>query len=63
MSGFKRAVPIFALCMAAAMVCAFAFEVMLQVSLPRTDWAYGQSPLQSLSDPFAFYGTIDGAVI
>jgi hypothetical protein len=48
MARFRREMMIFALCLGAAFVCAFAFVAMLQLSLPPTDLDYGRLSLSGL---------------
>lgn len=57
-----RPLKILALCLGAALVCAFAFVVMLRFSLPPTDEAYGAPLSQLFSDPFVFFGAVYGGV-
>jgi len=57
-----RAMTILALCMGAAFACAFVFVVMLKFSLSPSDEAYGLPWSRWFSDPFVFFGAIEGAV-
>jgi hypothetical protein len=54
MRALLRALTILALCMGAALVCAVVFVVMLQLSLPPSDLAYGAPLWKVLRDPFVF---------
>src|SRR5208282_6582899 len=45
------------------LVCAFAFVVMLQFSLPPSDGAYGIPMRQLFSDPLVFFGAIYGGTV
>jgi hypothetical protein len=58
----KRALIIFVLSMGAALICAFVFVVMLQFSLPPSDWAYHTPVSRLFSDPFVFFGAIYGGI-
>lgn len=55
-----RGLKVFGLCIGAALICAFAFVVMLHFSLPPSDGAYGIPIAQFLSDPFVFFGAVYG---
>lgn len=51
-----------------AYICAAAFIVVLKLTLPRSDQAYGQTLLQTFADPFvlavaATIATIVGLVV
>jgi hypothetical protein len=46
-----------------AYLCAAVFIISLQLSLPRTDLAYGQSLSQTLSDPFVLVVGTTGAAV
>jgi hypothetical protein len=63
MAGLKRALLILALSIPASVVCAFVFVILVPLSLPPTDEAYGSSPRQMLSDPFVFGGAIVYGVV
>ena len=51
------------LCFLSVYACALAYLIALRPSLPRTDWAYGYSLSQTLSDPFAHSIALRGAII
>jgi len=58
-----RGLKVFGLCIGAALICAFAFVVMLRFSLPPSDGAYGLSTMELLSDPFVFFGALYGGAV
>jgi hypothetical protein len=50
-------------CMASAFVCAFAFVLLFQRSLPPSDRAYGLPLLRVFSDPLVSGGAVYGAIL
>jgi len=50
--GLRYSVRVLLLSFLSAYLCAAVFVISLQLSLPRTDLAYGQSLTQTFSDPF-----------
>jgi hypothetical protein len=48
--------------MCAAFICALAFAILVSVNLAPADFAYGQSIIQKLSDPFVYNGVILGGM-
>ena len=58
-----RGLKVFGLCIGAALICAFAFVVMLRFSLPPADGAYGLSTTELLSDPFVLFGALYGGAV
>ncbi len=55
--------PVLLLSLLSAYLCAAAFIISLQLSLPRTDLAYGQSLRQAFSDPFVVSLATTGATV
>src|SRR5262245_36930427 len=49
-------------CFAAALGCGFVFVVILELSLPPNDAAYGRG-LRIFLDPFVLFGWIDYSII
>jgi hypothetical protein len=58
-----RALTIFVFCIVAAFVCAFAFVLLLQRSLPPSDSAYGLPLSRVFSNPFVSGGAVEGAIV